>query len=263
MTRIQLPTGLHRAIGLAALALLLTACASAPPKTIDGKPPEPPRYQAADVLPPPGTHRYLIDANDPWEGFNRAMYTFNARFDRALYLPIVQGYETITPRFFRTGVTNFFENLRSVRDIGNSLLQGQVETAVRSAARVAWNTTAGIAGLIDVATPMGMPRNREDFGQTLAVWGVGAGPYVVLPFLGPANVRDSVGTAVDFAALWFWWDPLGLEGHPSKQIVYYPLLFTDMRYKVKFRYYESGSPFEYDWVRFGYGKLREFEIMKR
>jgi phospholipid-binding lipoprotein MlaA len=255
--------GPKRGAGLLALILGLGACSSAPVETLDGQPPEPPRYQASEVLPPPGTTHYLMDANDPWEGFNRAMYTFNAKFDRAVYLPVVRGYERITPKFFRTGVTNFFENLRSVRDIGNSLLQGQVGTATKSAMRVAWNTTAGIAGLIDVATPMGLPRNREDFGQTLAVWGVGDGSYVVLPIAGPANVRDTVGKAVDFAALWFLWDPLELDGHPSRQAVYYPLLFTDMRYKVKFRYYESGSPFEYNWVRFGYGKLRELQIMKK
>ena len=136
--------------------------------------------------------------NDPWEGFNRAMFSFNDGLDRAVVKPVTQGYRYVTPEIAQTGVNNFFENLRDVRTMINNLLQGKVHNALEDFSRITFNTTCGIGGLIDVATPMGIPKNQEDFGQTLGYWGVSSGPYVVLPLFGPSTVRDTVGMVPDW-----------------------------------------------------------------
>ncbi|KDE38675.1 MAG: VacJ family lipoprotein [Nitrincola lacisaponensis] len=136
--------------------------------------------------------------NDPWEGFNRAMFSFNDGLDRAIVKPVTQGYRYVTPEIAQTGVNNFFENLRDVRTMINNLLQGKVHNALEDFSRITFNTTFGIGGLIDVATPMGIPKNNEDFGQTLGYWGVSSGPYVVLPLFGPSTVRDTVGMVPDW-----------------------------------------------------------------
>ena len=138
--------------------------------------------------------------NDPWQGFNRSMYKFNYNFDKYFFLPVVSGYEFITPTFAQTGVSNFFNNIREVPTFYNSLLQLKGGKAVTTAGRFVTNTTIGILGLFDPATSLGMARQNEDFGQTLGVWGVGTGPYVVLPVLGPNTVRSAGGYIFDSAA---------------------------------------------------------------
>ncbi|MBL0713959.1 MAG: VacJ family lipoprotein [Desulfosarcina sp.] len=126
-----------------------------------------------------------IDNYDPWEGFNRGMYKFNYGFDKYFFLPVTRGYEFITPAVARKGVTNFFSNLYEITNFINNLLQGKAEGCVNSVFRFAFNSTLGIGGVMDPATEMGFPQWKEDFGQTLGVWGVGPGPYLVLPVLGP------------------------------------------------------------------------------
>jgi phospholipid-binding lipoprotein MlaA len=135
--------------------------------------------------------------DDPWEGFNRGSFAFNERVDEYVLKPAAQGYEKVTPGPVRAGVSNFFGNLADVWISANNLLQGKPKEAVSDLGRIIVNTTIGVFGLIDVATPMGLEKHNEDFGQTLAVWGVDSGPYIVLPFFGPSNVRDSGGLAVD------------------------------------------------------------------
>ena len=135
--------------------------------------------------------------DDPWEGFNRSVFTFNDTLDRAVLKPVARGYRWATPQPVQTGVGNFFSNLGEIRTTLNSLLQGKPGNAGRSTSRFLLNTTVGIAGLWDVATPMGVTAEREDFGQTLGVWGVGEGPYLVLPLLGPSTVRDTGGMPLD------------------------------------------------------------------
>lgn len=130
---------------------------------------------------------------DPWERFNRSMYKFNDSVDRALIKPLAKGYRRITPRPVRRGVGNFFRNLLEPTTIVNDLLQGKPLQALSDGSRFLLNSTLGVFGLFDVATKVGVERNQEDFGQTLAVWGVPSGPYLVLPFIGPSNVRDAVG----------------------------------------------------------------------
>lgn len=138
------------------------------------------------------------DARDPLEGFNRAVYRFNEKTDKYVLKPVAKAYQAVVPRPARKGVSNFFSNLHDPVVMLNNLLQGKPKQAVSDLGRVLVNSTIGIAGLFDVATRMGMEKHNEDFGQTLAVWGVGEGPYLVLPFFGPSNVRDGAALPVDW-----------------------------------------------------------------
>ena len=145
------------------------------------------------------------DPRDPLEPFNRAAYSFNEMVDRIVLEPLAQGYQAITPAPVDKGVTNFFNNLADLRSAVNNLLQFKIGRAFSDVGRFAVNSTVGFLGLMDVASNMDLPRYNEDFGQTLGVWGVGSGPYIVLPFFGPSSGRDGVGVVVD----WFT-DPVML-----------------------------------------------------
>ncbi len=134
---------------------------------------------------------------DPFERMNRAVFSFNETADQYVIKPVAEAYRFVLPEFVRTGVTNFFSNINDVLIAANNLLQGKPSHAVSDVGRFLVNSTIGILGFFDIATDMGLDKNHEDFGQTLAVWGVGDGPYVVLPFFGPSNVRDTVGLVVD------------------------------------------------------------------
>lgn len=134
---------------------------------------------------------------DPWEGFNRKVFAFNEVLDRYALKPVAQGYDFVTPDPVQTGVGNFFSNLGEIRTTINSVLQGKPGNAGIATGRFLLNSTLGFAGVLDVATDMELTGNREDFGQTLAVWGVGEGPYLVLPLLGPSTVRDTSGLPAD------------------------------------------------------------------
>ena len=139
-------------------------------------------------------------AEDPLETFNRGSFEFNLFLDRLLLKPIAKGYRVVTPSFVRTGVSNFVFNLKTPVTVANDLLQGEPTRATESVGRFMFNTILGFGGLVDVGGMLGMPeRHTEDFGQTLAVYGVGSGPYIMLPLLGPSNPRDLAGTVVDFA----------------------------------------------------------------
>lgn len=129
-------------------------------------------------------------SDDPWAGMNRGIYKFNDGLDRAVLKPTAKGYKAVTPSWFRTGVGNFFDNLSYPLTAANQLLQGKPRMFVKDTGRFLTNSTLGLAGLFDVADRMGLPSNDEDFGQTLAVWGVPSGPYLMLPFLGPSTLRD-------------------------------------------------------------------------
>lgn len=135
---------------------------------------------------------------DPWESFNRKVFNFNDWFDRALFKPTAQVYDAVTPQFIRSGIGNFFNNIGEIPTISNDLLQGKFSRAASATGRFIINTTLGLAGTVDVATEFGLEAHDEDFGQTLAVWGAPAGPYMVLPFLGPSTVRDTGGKVGDW-----------------------------------------------------------------
>lgn len=139
-------------------------------------------------------------AGDPLDSFNRGSFQFNLVLDRYLLEPVAKTYRFVTPSFVRTGITNALHNLGTPVTVANDLLQGEPRRATESVGRLMFNTILGFGGLVDVGGMLGMPaRHSEDFGQTLAVYGVGSGPYLMLPLLGPSNPRDLAGLVVDFA----------------------------------------------------------------
>jgi phospholipid-binding lipoprotein MlaA len=160
--------------------LAVSGCATSGPTSANGKDAE-----VADT------------SNDPLEGFNRAMYRFNDVLDENALKPVAKGYKAITPRVVRRAVSNFFSNLFEPLVIVNDLLQAKFGQAASDTGRFIVNTTVGLVGLFDPATPMGMKKHNEDFGQTFGKWGVAPGPYLVLPFLGPRNFRDTAGWGAD------------------------------------------------------------------
>ncbi len=139
----------------------------------------------------------ISHSNDPLEGYNRAMYSFNDFTDRAVFQPVAKVYDAVTPDPISTGISNFFSNLNEITVILNSLLQFKFNQAAHDTGRFLLNSTVGFAGIFDVAGHAGYAKNNEDFGQTLGAWGVKPGAYVVLPFFGPRNVRDSFGIIGD------------------------------------------------------------------
>lgn len=245
----------HPALALSGV-LFLGACAAKPGERLGSVPPRSP-VTAEEQL-----EAYPIDVYDPLERVNRGIYRFNTRFDRWVFLPVVGAYERVAPDPVERGVSNFFGNLGEFRNGFNGLLQARPRVAGRAAARLAINTTVGILGLFDRATGFGLPERREDFGQTLGRWGVRPGPYLVLPILGPSNLRDAGGVAVDTAAA----NALPLAQDVNDEVYFNPavygLYFVDQRHQTGFRYYQSGSPFEYDLVRFLYTKKRELDVLK-
>lgn len=198
---------------------------------------------------------------DPAEGLNKGIYRFNAEFDEYIFLPVVDAYTFVTPKFVRTGVSNFFLNVGEINNFANSVLQASPKKATVTLGRFVINTTVGLLGTVDVATKMGLDRQQEDFGKTLGHWGVSSGPYVMLPVLGPSNMRDTVGKAVDFVTLAVV-TPDRVRDTTAYDIVAYGLRPIDLRYSNDFRYYASGSPFEYELTRYIYTQLRTTQIEK-
>ena len=139
--------------------------------------------------------------DDPFERFNRSVYSFNETVDKYALKPVAKGYKTITPGSIDKAITNFFRNLDDIVVIANDLLQFNITQAASDFSRFIINSTVGIAGLMDIATDFDLKKHNEDFGQTLGVWGVSEGPYLVLPFIGASNVRDGAGFLVDTTQL--------------------------------------------------------------
>ncbi len=137
------------------------------------------------------------DPRDPWERFNRTTFKINDAMDRAVLRPVAKAYVKVTPRFLRTGISNFFDNLETVNTLVNDALQGKFRAAGNDTARLLLNSTLGLGGLLDPATAAGLDKNDEDFGQTLGVWGVKSGPYLMLPLLGPSTMRDAPASIAD------------------------------------------------------------------
>ncbi|MCL4148734.1 UNVERIFIED_CONTAM: hypothetical protein GTU68_023338 [Idotea baltica] len=136
-------------------------------------------------------------SSDPLQGFNRKVYAFNSSLDKAILKPVALGYSKALPQPAQQGVSNFFTNLREPLNVFNNLLQGKFDRALGSTYRFVVNSTIGLAGFVDVAGKYDVTESKEDFGQTLAAWGVKPGPYIMLPFLGPSNLRDGVGYITD------------------------------------------------------------------
>ncbi len=196
---------------------------------------------------------------DPLESWNRRVYHFNYRVDEWVLLPVVNGYRYVTPSFVRTGVSNFFSNLGDVPNLLNSLLQFKGKRALQTTGRLLVNTTVGVVGLWDPATRWGLPKQSEDFGQTLGFYGVPAGPYLMLPLLGPSNLRDTGGLVVDFGAesQINYLNMNDLSGEYPEITV---LRGIDKRYTTNLRYGQLNSPFEYEKIRYVYTEARKLQI---
>jgi phospholipid-binding lipoprotein MlaA len=190
---------------------------------------------------------------DPIEGFNRAMYGFNEAVDTVVIKPVAQGYDYVLPSPVRTGVTNFFGNLADLFIGVNNLLQGKPDQAVSDLGRVLINSTVGILGLFDVATPAGLEKHEEDFGQTFGRWGMGNGAYVVLPIVGPRTVRDTAGFVLDVAV-----DPVANVNHVPSRNAFLALRLIDIRADLlpADKVIEEAALDKYSYIRDGYLQRR-------
>jgi len=197
-----------------------------------------------------------METYDPWERINRFTYRFNARFDEAVFLPVSNAYRRV-PSPIRSGVHNFFGNLSEVDSVINYALQWQLRLGARSLGRFVINSTIGIGGLIDVAAKLKLPAAPTGLSATLAGWGMHPGPYLVIPLLGPSTLRDGLGFLGDYGTLYAI-DVGGLyRGNVSWALG--TVNAVDQRSNVNFRYYSTGSPFEYENIRFLYVRKRLIE----
>ena len=197
-------------------------------------------------------------AQDPWEPLNRSVFEFNEGLDAYVLKPVVTGYRFILPEFVRDGIYNVFSNYKDIYTALNNVLQGKPSYAFNDLMRVVVNTTMGLGGLIVLATPGGLEKHNEDFGQTLGVWGVPSGPYVVLPFFGPSSVRDTFGTVADIQTdyLFQYIDDVGLRnGVTALRVV-----------NARNTYFEAGDLLDgaaidkYSFMRDAYIQRREYQI---
>ena len=195
---------------------------------------------------------------DPWEPFNRSVFEFNEGLDKYLLKPVVAAYRFILPEIVREGIYNFFSNYSDIYTALQNLLQGKPDYAFNDLMRVAVNTIFGLGGLMDVATPGGLEKHKEDWGQTFGVWGVPSGPYVVLPFFGPSTVRDTFGTAADLETdyLFKYIPDVGLRNS-----------ITGLRViNARNTFYEAGDLLDgaaldkYSFIRDAYLQRREYQI---
>ena len=204
----------------------------------------------------PGETNFIADQADPLEAFNRRMYHFNYEIERIIITPIVNTYKFITPDFVENRVSNFFKNAKVLNTMANSAFQFKGRKSMRALGRFTINTILGLGGLFDVASKMGMPKPHEDFGLTLAYYGVGRGPYLILPILGPTYLRDAFGMAVDsvIAGKSDIYKRMDLFSSSNPGLTV--LRGVDMRKNIDFHYHQTNSPFEYEYVRFLYNEYR-------
>ena len=244
------PRSLIHLMIIALVGFLITGCATRPP--------------ASDVE----ARAEYKRANDPLEPMNRAVFAINTTFDKALFRPVVKTYNKVVPEDGRRGLSNFLKNLLAPYVMGNEILQGKPKQAGTMLLRFLVNSTIGVAGFFDPATKMGLTRYDEDLGQTLAVWGIGSGPYIVLPLFGPSNLRDTVGLvgefyldpagiAIDEADVWknvF----LGVDGLSYLRFGLDAFDFRARNDELFDEIYKAADP--YALARSAYRQLREFEI---
>lgn len=197
---------------------------------------------------------------DPWERTNRKIFNFNDTIDRDIMEPLASGLDRIIPQPINIGVTNFFDNLAEISNIINNALQGKPADAVSDTGRLLVNSTMGIGGLFDPATHMGLEKHDEDFGQTLAVWGVKSGPYMVLPFLGPSTGRDTTALIGDFAT-----DPVSWVTDWPAYFAIFGVRLIDRRIDLltTIELLEQASLDRYVFQRDAWLQNREYEINDR
>ncbi|WP_138379325.1 MlaA family lipoprotein [Luteithermobacter gelatinilyticus] len=223
--------------------VLMTGCAKRPPES------DPEALAAYE------------EANDPFEPFNRAIFAFNMAFDDAILEPTAKLYRKWGPPTLRTGISNFVNNWREPITFINDFLQGKPKRGLTSISRFLINSTFGLLGILDTASYWGIERHTEDFGETFAVWGIGEGPYLVLPILGPSNVRDFTGFMVDF-----FYDPvsLWLEDRGWTYVRYGRLALRGLIYREEnletLDDLSKSSTDFYATLRSAYRQLRQYEI---
>jgi phospholipid-binding lipoprotein MlaA len=249
-------------IVIACLITLFVSGCSVTPQIDPNLPDEAPIHNAEEMLNEGVT--YAVDVYDPIEGFNRRTYAFNYYFDKFVFLPIVAVYEFILPDYVEDRVSNFVDNIFEFNNLTNNILQLKADPAGITLGRFILNTTIGVAGLWDPATYLGLERQTEDFGQTLGHYGVGDGPYIVLPILGPSNLRDTTGWVVDTVAFSLFVDEVQSDSMDDNDValIFSGVAAVDKRHRQSFRYYQTGSPFEYEMIRMLYGSKRQIEIEK-
>jgi phospholipid-binding lipoprotein MlaA len=195
---------------------------------------------------------FAVQANDnvdPFENLNRKMYSFNMAIDTVAFKPLAKGYKALTPDLVEVGVGNFFGNIRDLGTLVNNVLQFKFHAASIDFARVAFNTTLGLGGVLDVASGMGLKKNSEDFGQTLGAWGVPSGPYLVLPFFGPGSLRDSPASFVPL-------DAWGYTDHVPTRNIGYGTRLINKRAEL-FEYEKLVTGDEYIFIRDAYLGIRQ------
>lgn len=220
---------LLRCLGAALCALLLVA-------------PTAPAAPEPETSPPGAFEQW-----DPWEPMNRYVYYFNSELDRWVLLPAARVYVFAVPGIVRRRVSGFFDNIDEIPTLANAILQGKVDDAAITLTRFVVNSTLGVLGLFDVASRLDLPPQSEDFGQTLGLWGVAPGPYLVLPLFGPSSLRDGIGLAADRTLLWGA-QVVVLGDFQLVLTGAFPLETVDTRARTPIRYGQLG-PFEYDLVR--------------
>ncbi|HAV12723.1 MAG TPA: hypothetical protein DCX06_04395 [Opitutae bacterium] len=243
------------ALALASMTLL-AGCSTTQPEA-DSVTITPPLRQ---YIPQEGQVR-LIEVDDSFEGWNRGTYKFNYGFDKYVFLPVVRTYQAIFPDYAEDRISSFFSNFGEVTNFYNNALQFKWKSTGTTLTRFTVNTTVGVLGFWDPASHWEINEQPADMGQTFAHWGADKGSYLMLPIAGPSNVRDGFGTAGDIAVNSFvgpatWWDN---DAYYWTVTVMNPI---DRRSQVGFRYYETGSPFEYELIRMLHGMKREMDIQK-
>ncbi|KPQ30205.1 MAG: lipoprotein [Marinobacter excellens HL-55] len=213
------------------------------------------QVSAQTMQEPPPESDMRVNTDDPYENWNRKVFSFNDAIDRWFLRPVAQAYRTVTPDIVDRGVTNFFNNLTEIRNFSNSVLQLKGESAVVAVGRFTYNTVFGLGGIFDVATAFDLPERPEDFGQTLGYWGVGSGPYLMLPLLGPATPRYFSGMVTDGFLLPSAWDEV------SSPETYYLRVLQIVDRRADFipaEQFISGD--RYTFVRNAFLQRREFLI---
>ncbi len=193
---------------------------------------------------------------DPYESFNRSVYSFNRTLDKSIVKPVTYGYKYITPDPVEKGVSNFFDNLGDIGNLINNILQFKLGDALSDLGRFIVNSSLGIGGLFDPATAMGLEKHNEDFGQTLASWGIDSGPYIMLPFFGPSTLRDVSGLPADN-----YWDPVRyLEDNSARAGMSVIRLIDTRSSLLSLEGQLNNVADEYLFVRDAYLQNRRFEI---
>ncbi|ADU63481.1 MAG: VacJ family lipoprotein [Pseudodesulfovibrio sp.] len=257
-------------LAVSALALLLCGCGATATKRVEPSlnlEPTDFRTEVNRWPDPKANDLDFMEVYDPWEPMNRHIYDFNAGLDAYVLLPAVEVYKTVLPGPARKGVSNVINNLNELPVLFNCLLQGKMKKGAITTSRFFINSTFGVLGLMDVASGAEhLKRQEEDVGQTLGFWGVGNGPYFVMPAFGPSNVRDTVGFGGDFLLLYLEMKEIyrlaGVKNTWDVSVAELVIRSLNRRASVPFRYHETGSPFEYEMVRYVYTKKRELDIQR-